>query len=171
MGSNFVRSIYFLKHVTLNLYGISKYWMVWYDVLMQIICLPKIGLCWFVLVNCVMKVLLVWATLSDVSLLLLYFCLCLVKYYFEKGVILVHMVFIKVFFVLTFRYCTCLLNYCVVPSSHIAIFLLCCLCYILHVICSEYVFIMLYAMQLFVELNLGWPPGCWTYYWGAVYVV
>jgi len=24
---------------------------------------------------------------------------------------------------------------------------------------------MLYATQLFVELNLGWLPGCWTYYW------
>jgi hypothetical protein len=62
--------------------------MVWYDVLKQIICLPKIGLCCFVLLYCVVNVLLVWTGLSDVSLLL-YFCSCLVKYYFEKGVILV----------------------------------------------------------------------------------
>lgn len=58
---------------------------------------------------------------------------------FEKGVILVYMAFIKVFFVLKFRYCTSLLNSCVVLSSNIAIFLLCCLCYHLHVICSQYV--------------------------------
>lgn len=106
---------------------------------MQIICLPKIGLCWFVLVYCVVNVLLVWAGLSDVSLLLLYFSSCLVKYYFEKRVIIVYMAFIKVFFVLKVRCCNSLLNSCVIPSSHIAIFQLCCLCYHCHVMCSEYV--------------------------------
>lgn len=102
-----------------------------------------------------MNVLLVWAGLSDVSVSLLYFCSCLVKYYFEKGVILDCMAFIKVFFVLKFRCCTSLLNSCVVTSSHIAIFLLCCLCSLLCHLYRICVFIMLYAMQLLVELNLG----------------
>jgi hypothetical protein len=124
--------------------------MVRYDVLMQIICLPKIGLYWFVLMCCVVNVLLVQAGLSDVSLLFF-----LSEVLFGKGVILIYMAFIKVFFVLKFRCCTSLLNSCLVLSSHIAIFLLCCLCYHFHVICSEYVSL-LCCMPCSCLLNWIW---------------
>lgn len=117
--------------------------------------MPKIGPCRFVLLYCVVNVLLVWARLYDVSLLLLYFCSCLVNYYFQKWVILFYMVFIKVFFVLKIRCCASLLNSCVVPSSHIAIFLLCFLCYPCHVISSEYVSL-LCCMSCSCLLNWIW---------------
>ena len=169
--SNFVRGIYFLKHVTVYLicmvfqnnecfgmmyhanYLLAKNWTMLICVgILCSECVTSMGRtvgCFLVVVVVVVVVVVLFWKRGHTCL-----------HGFHQGV-----------FVLKFKLCTSLLNTCVVPSSHIAIFLLYCLCYHFHVICSEYVSIMLYAMQLSVELNLGWLPSCWTYYWEAVYAV